>query len=142
MYWDSTYICACGSFAPVSIILPLDMMAERNIWLIASHSSHHWIIEEIILQVLILFQDNSLTALTDGIQSYWDNIYSRRSFNRMWILQKLDLLDNFNYRSISEMLSVQTYNCSTLYKPFIVGMHTSMIVFRLWQQSNCCLEKE
>jgi hypothetical protein len=27
MYWDSTYICACGSFAPVSIILPLDMAA-------------------------------------------------------------------------------------------------------------------
>jgi hypothetical protein len=79
-----------------------------------------------ILQVLILFQDNSLTAVTDGIQSYWDTIYSRRSFNRMWILQKLDLLDNFNYRSISEMLSVQPCDCSTLYEPLIVGMHTDV----------------
>jgi hypothetical protein len=43
-------------------------------------------IEKIILQVLILFQENILTALKDGIQSYWNKSYSRSSFNQMWIL--------------------------------------------------------
>jgi hypothetical protein len=35
----------------------------------------------------------------------------------------LDLLDNFNYRSISEISSVQTCDFSTPYKPFIMGMY-------------------
>ena len=43
-------------------------------------------IEEIILQVLILFQEKMLTAVQDGIQLYWDKVYSRSSFNQMWIL--------------------------------------------------------
>ena len=28
-----------------------------------------------------------LTAVKDGIQSYWSNVYSRSSFNQMWILK-------------------------------------------------------
>ena len=92
-------------------------LAKRNIWLITSHSSHHWLvclarnimtflvdieyqnvtifhIEEIILQVLILFEEsiffinmsNILTAVKEGTQSYWDKVYPRSSFNHMWIL--------------------------------------------------------
>jgi hypothetical protein len=30
---------------------------------------------------------NSLTAVKDGIQLYWDKVYSRSSFNHMWILK-------------------------------------------------------
>ena len=93
-------------------------LAKRNIWLITSHSSHHWLvclarnimtflvdieyqnvtifhIEEIILQVLILFEEsiffinmsNILTAVKEGTQSYWDKVYPRSSFNHMWILK-------------------------------------------------------
>ena len=93
-------------------------IAKRNIWLITSHSSHHWIlclarnmmtflvdieyqnvtrihIDEIILQVLILFEESSLlinmsnilTAVKEGIQSYWEKVYSCSSFNQMWILK-------------------------------------------------------
>jgi hypothetical protein len=93
-------------------------IAKRNIWLITSHSSHHWIlclarnmmnclvdieyqnftrihIEEIILQVLILFEEsiffinmsNILTAVKEGTQSYRDKVYPRSSFNHMWILK-------------------------------------------------------
>jgi hypothetical protein len=51
-------------------------------WITKRHNNLY-----IILQVLILFQDNSLTAVTDGIQSYWDTIYSGKSFNRMRILK-------------------------------------------------------
>jgi hypothetical protein len=30
---------------------------------------------------------NILTAVKEGIQSYWDNVYFRGSFNQMWILK-------------------------------------------------------
>ena len=84
-------------------------MTKRNNWLITSHLSHHSIfsltnnimtflvyieyqnftrihIETIIILVLILFQENILTALKNGIQSYWDRVYSRGSFNQMWMM--------------------------------------------------------
>ena len=32
------------------------------------------------------FQKNILTALKDGIQSYWNKVYPRSSFSQMWIL--------------------------------------------------------
>ena len=32
------------------------------------------------------FQENILTAVKGGIQSYWVKAYSRGSFNQMWIL--------------------------------------------------------
>jgi hypothetical protein len=48
-------------------------------------------IEEIILQVLIIFEEsiffinmsNILTAVKEGTQSYWDKLYPRSSSNRM-----------------------------------------------------------
>ena len=48
-------------------------------------------IYEIILQVLILFEESSLlinmsnilTAVKEGTQSYWDKVYPRSSFNHM-----------------------------------------------------------
>jgi hypothetical protein len=95
--------------ALVILLTEILAMTKRNNWLITSHLSHHWIfsltsnimtflvyieyqnftrihIEKIIIQVLILFQENILTALKEGIQSYWDKFYSRGSFNHMWIL--------------------------------------------------------
>ena len=95
--------------ALVILLTELLAMTKRNNRLITSHSSHHWIIcltsnimiflvyieyqnftrihiEEIILHVLILFQENMLTAVKKVIQSYWDKVYSRSSFNQMWIL--------------------------------------------------------
>ena len=39
-----------------------------------------------LLHVLILFQENMLTAVKDRMQSYWDKVYSRSSFNQMCIL--------------------------------------------------------
>ena len=30
---------------------------------------------------------NILTAVREGIHSYWENVYSRSSFNQMWILK-------------------------------------------------------
>ena len=45
--------------------------------------------EEIILHVFILFQENSLLLSETNtiIQSYWDKVYSRSSFNQIWILR-------------------------------------------------------
>ena len=43
-------------------------------------------IEKILLQVLILVQEHMLTAVKDRMQSYWEKIYSRSSFNQIWIL--------------------------------------------------------
>jgi hypothetical protein len=50
------------------------------------HNFSRIYIEKILLQVLILFQENMLTAVKDRMQSYWDKVYSRSSFNQMWIL--------------------------------------------------------
>ena len=30
---------------------------------------------------------NILTAVKEGIQSYWNKVYSRSSFNQMWLLK-------------------------------------------------------
>jgi hypothetical protein len=30
---------------------------------------------------------NILTAVKEGIQSYWNKVYSRSSFNQMWTLK-------------------------------------------------------
>ena len=104
-------------------------------WLITSHSSHHCIfclasnmftflvyieyhnftrihIEKIILQVLILFQENILTALKDGIQSYWNKSYSRSSFNQMWIL---------NYWIFWIILTI------VLFQKFSLSMHVTFL---------------
>jgi len=41
-----------------------------------------------------------LTAIKEAIQSYWDKVYSRSSFNNMWILKYCkDVLDNLNLLS-------------------------------------------
>ena len=95
--------------ALVILLTEILAMTKRNNWLITSHLSHHWIfsltcnimtflvyieyqnftrihIEKIIIHVLILFQENILTALKEEIQSYWRKVYSRGSFNQMWIL--------------------------------------------------------
>jgi len=38
-----------------------------------------------------------LTAVKEAIQSYWGKVYSRSSFNDMWILKCCkDVLDNLN----------------------------------------------
>jgi hypothetical protein len=92
------------------ILLPeILAMTKRNNWLITSQLSRHSIfsltskimtflvyieyqnftrihIEKIIIQVLIRFQENILTAVKGGIQSYWVKAYSRGGFNQMWIL--------------------------------------------------------
>jgi hypothetical protein len=40
-----------------------------------------------------------LSSVKEGLQSYCDKVYSRNSFNTMWILKySYDLLDNFNSR--------------------------------------------
>ena len=95
--------------ALVILLTEILAMTKRNNWLITSHLSHHWIfsltcnimtflvyieyqnltrihLEKIIIHVLILFQENILTALKEEIQSYWRKVYSRGSFNQMWIL--------------------------------------------------------
>jgi hypothetical protein len=95
--------------ALVILLTEILAMTKRNNWLITSHLSHHWIfsltcnimtflvyieyqnftrihIEKIIIHVLILFQENILTALKEEIQSYLRKVYSRGSFNQMWIL--------------------------------------------------------
>ena len=51
--------------------------------------------DEIILPVFILFGEtncflnmaNMLTAVKEGKHSYWDKVYSRSSFNQIWILK-------------------------------------------------------
>ena len=98
--------------ALVILLTEIQAMIKGNIWLITSHSSHHWIfcltrnmmtflvyieyqnftrihIEEIILQVLILFEESNclLKCLTVWLLSYWEKVYSRSSFNQMWILK-------------------------------------------------------
>ena len=59
---------------------------------------------------------NILTDVNEGIQSYYDNVYSYSSFNQMWILKYCtDFLDNFNSRFFSELSFVfQTCDFSTL----------------------------
>jgi hypothetical protein len=60
-----------------------------------------------ILPVLLYLQQNklsitmtkSLSSVKEGLQSYCNKVYSRSSFNTMWILKySYDLLDNFNSR--------------------------------------------
>ena len=121
------------------LLIEILVMTKGIIWLFTSHSSHHCIFclarnmtffayieyqnftrihkEEIILQVLIPFQENTL-------------LLSETEYNRTIILAQilftyyfqsnvdteiLYLLDNFNYRSISEIVSVQAGDFSTLY---------------------------
>ena len=38
-------------------------------------------------KVIVITIASILTAVKEGIQSYWDTAYSRSSFNRMWILK-------------------------------------------------------
>jgi hypothetical protein len=45
---------------------------------------------------------NILTAVKEGIQSYWEKVYSCNIFNQMWILKYCkDLLDRFNSLKMS-----------------------------------------
>ena len=62
---------------------------------------------------------NILTPIKEGIQSYCNT----QQFQSNVDTEILDLLDNCNYRSISEISSVQTCVFSTLYCPFPVGMY-------------------
>ena len=49
----------------------------------------------------------------------------------------LDLLDNFNCRSISEISSVQTCDFSAPYNPFIMGMYKHV---KTYHQERDCLQ--
>jgi hypothetical protein len=49
-------------------------------------------------------------------------------------IEILDLLDNCNYRSISEIPSVQTCDFCTLYLPFSVGMHKDVSKYHWCQK--------
>ena len=56
-----------------------------------------------------------LTTVKDGLKKYCDKIYSRSGINQMWILKNSkELLDNFNYNSLSSINSIKTYDFSTL----------------------------
>jgi hypothetical protein len=135
--------------AQVILLTEVLTMTKKNIWLITSHSSHHWIfylarnmitflvyieyqnftrirIEEIILQVLIFFAESNclLICLTFWLLSKSE--YTHIGTKSIHVVvsinvdtEILDLLDNCNYRSISEFPSV----FSTLYWPFTVEMY-------------------
>jgi hypothetical protein len=56
-----------------------------------------------------------VSALTEGLQTYFDQVYLRSNINQKVDPEKFwDLLDNFNYRSISKISFIQIFDFSTL----------------------------
>jgi hypothetical protein len=57
-----------------------------------------------------------LSAVKEGQQKYCETVYSRSDINHKWILKNSkDLLDNLKSRSFSQVSSIKTFYCSTLY---------------------------
>ena len=130
--------------ALVILLTEILAMTKRNSWLVTSHSSHHWIfcltrnmmtflvyieyqnftrihIEEILLQVVILFEESNCVqiCLKCWLLSYWDKVYARSSFNQMWIL----IYWIFWIIVIIILFQKCCLSFSTLYWPFTVGMY-------------------
>ena len=134
----------------VILLTEILAMIKGNIWLITSHSSLHWIfcltrnmmtflvyiefqnitriqIEEIILQVLILFEESSCLwiCLTFWLLSYWDKFYARSSFNQMWIL-KYWIFWIIVIIVVFQKFQKFRLSFATLYWPFSVGMYKNV----------------
>jgi hypothetical protein len=57
-----------------------------------------------------------LSAVKEGQQKYCETVYLPRGISHMWILKNSkDLLDNLKSRSFSQVSSMKTFDCSTLY---------------------------
>jgi hypothetical protein len=57
-----------------------------------------------------------MSAVKEGQQKYYETVYSRSGINHMWILKNSkDLLDNLKSRSFSQVSSIKTFDCSTIY---------------------------
>ena len=64
---------------------------------------------------------NILSAVTGGLQSYCDKVYSCSNFNQVWILKyREDLLNSFNSRFYSRKFHLSKKCTSTVYKPFFL----------------------
>ena len=62
------------------------------------------------------FKTSILTAVKEGIQSYYDTCYSCSDMNSMLILKNSkELLETLNSRLLSEYNIIETYDCSTLH---------------------------
>ena len=59
---------------------------------------------------------NIMSAVKGGQQKFCETVYSRIGINHMWILKNFKyLLDNLKSRSFSQVSSIKTFDCSTLY---------------------------
>ena len=78
-------------------------------------------------KLLLINMTNILTAVKGGIHSYWDKVYSRCSFNQMWILKYfifwiiviIVLIRNFvcpNMWLLYTLLTIQRGNVSRRFK--------------------------
>jgi hypothetical protein len=68
---------------------------------------------EVGLYVVLL----EVSAVKEGQQKYCETVYSRSGINQMWILKNSkDLLDNLKSKSFSQVSSIKTFDCSTLYR--------------------------
>jgi hypothetical protein len=57
-----------------------------------------------------------MSAVKEGQQKCCETVYSRSGINHMWILiNSKDLLGNLRSRSFSQISSIKTFDCSTLY---------------------------
>jgi hypothetical protein len=57
-----------------------------------------------------------LSSVKEGLQSYCNKVYSRSSFNTMWILKyTYDLLDNFNSRFNSREVHLSKNDLNSLH---------------------------
>jgi hypothetical protein len=57
-----------------------------------------------------------MSAVKEGQHKYCETVYLCSGINHMWILKNSkDLLDNLKSRSFSQVSSIKTLDCSTLY---------------------------
>ena len=57
-----------------------------------------------------------LTAVKEGLQKYCDTAYARHGVNQVWILKNSkELLENLKAHSLHSVISIKSFNFSTLY---------------------------
>ena len=71
-----------------------------------------------------------VTAFKEGILSYWDKVYSRSSFNHIWILKYCK--DNCNSRSFSEIFSSKHVTFLHFRNSFLLGMYKHAYKYHLY----------
>ena len=85
-----------------------------------------------------------LSSIKEGLQSYCNKVYSRSSFNKMWILKySHDLLDNFNSREVhlskkrsQQFTNHSSWKCINTFKEIICNAVSYKMVTNVTNKGN------